>query len=805
MAALKGDLAHPVAWLRARDRNLAATRRAFRAAIVMPAVFAVADNVIANPVVATFASFGSFALLLLVGFGGPMRSRLTAQAALSATTAAFICLATLASNTAWLAVVAMAIVAFVVLFVGVVSSVLASATTALLLAFILPVSIPAPASSIPYRLEGWGIAAGAAFLAVALLWPGPAEDPMRRPVTVAIRALASRLRSDVAVTQGDEPGSGAAREAVVTGADNAVSGMRRAFFASPYRPTGLSSGARSVVRLVDDLNWLNDIVRQEAPGRPGHPISRAACRVELAAAAVLEQSAQALDTPAESVAALHAADGGLDRSLDDLQRRVAVDPPIHPVTPAAEMVAAEVTTGAPDDPAQDGDETEQRITEFLTSLDPSFRAQEVSYAVRQVAAKVEFATLAEQRSILDRVLGRQPTGLPATRSTASELAAAHVRRHSVWLHNSIRGAVGLSLATLITTQSGVQHGFWVLLATLSVLRSNALSTGQNAFRALAGTVVGFIVGAALLAAIGTNRDLLWALLPVVVLLFGLAPATISFAAGQAAFTLTLVILFNIIQPAGWRVGLIRVEDIAIGCGVSLLVGIMFWPRGAASAFGQALAEAYQDSARYLQAAVEFGMGRCDMSAPGRPGPSKESLRAAAASRLLDDAYRGYLAERGAKFISLADATTLLNGVAGLRLAADAVYDLWRGDDCMAPGDRAAAKAQVEAMADRVVGWYDELAAGLGGPGAVPDPLPADPVADQRLAATVRHDLRDTDGLANATAVRMVWTGDHLDAARRLADSLVGPTRKITERDPLHRMDAAIPWRVWPARHQATAA
>ena len=594
----------------------------------MPAVFAVADNVIANPVVATFASFGSFALLLLVGFGGPMRSRLTAQAALSATTAAFICLATLASNTAWLAVVAMAIVAFVVLFVGVVAG-LASATTALLLAFILPVSIPAPASSIPYRLEGWGIAAGAAFLAVALLWPGPAEDPMRRPVTVAIRALASRLRSDVAVTQGDEPGSGAAREAVVTGADNAVSGMRRAFFASPYRPTGLSSGARSVVRLVDDLNWLNDIVRQEAPGRPGHPISRAACRVELAAAAVLEQSAQALDTPAESVAALHAADGGLDRSLDDLQRRVAVDPPIHPVTPAAAMVAAEVTTGAPDDPAQDGDETEQRITEFLTSLDPSFRAQEVSYAVRQVAAKVEFATLAEQRSILDRVLGRQPTGLPATRSTASELAAAHVRRHSVWLHNSIRGAVGLSLATLITTQSGVQHGFWVLLATLSVLRSNALSTGQNAFRALAGTVVGFIVGAALLAAIGTNRDLLWALLPVVVLLFGLAPATISFAAGQAAFTLTLVILFNIIQPAGWRVGLIRVEDIAIGCGVSLLVGIMFWPRGAASAFGQALAEAYQDSARYLQAAVEFGMGRCDMSAPGRPGPSKESLRAAA--------------------------------------------------------------------------------------------------------------------------------------------------------------------------------
>jgi hypothetical protein len=573
---------------------------------------------------------------------------------------------------------------------------------------------------------------------------------------------------------------------VVTGADEAVNGMRRAFFASPYRPTGLSTGARSVVRLVDDLSWLDDIVRQEAPARPGHPASRAASRVTLAAAAVLEQSAQTLDSPAEPLGGLHAAEGGLDQSLDHLERRVTVHPP---------GVRAEGADA----------ETEQRISEFLTSLDPTFRAQEVSYAVRQVATKVEFATLAEQRTAVERILGRQPAGLPSAVSTVSELAVAHAQRHSVWLHNSIRGAVGLSLATVIATQSGVQHAFWVMLASLSVLRSNALSTGQTVFQALAGTVVGFVVAAALLAAIGTNPDVLWALLPVVVLLFGLAPATISFSAGQAAFTLTLVILFNIIQPAGWRVGLIRVEDIAIGCGVSLFVGIMFWPRGAAAAFGQTLAEAYQDSARYLQAAVAFGMGRCDTSTPERPGPSNQSQRAAAASRRLDDAYRGYLAERGTKSISLADATTLLNGVAGLRLAADAVHDLWRGDDCLAPGDRTAAKAQLTAMADRVVGWYDALAASLGGRGAVPDPLPADPVADERLGATVRHDLRDHDGLANATAVRMVWTGDHLDAARRLAASLVGPTRKISERGPLRRIDAAIPWRVFPARQHAPAA
>ena len=48
--------------------------------------------------------------------------------------------------------------------------------------------------------------------------------------------------------------------------------------------------------------------------------------------------------------------------------------------------------------------------------------------------------------------------------------------------------------------------------------------------------------------------MLWLLLPVAVLIAGLAPATISFAAGQAAFTLTLLILFNILAPEGGRSG-----------------------------------------------------------------------------------------------------------------------------------------------------------------------------------------------------------------------------------------------------------
>ena len=73
---------HPLRWLGQRDRGFAALRRATRAAIIMPSMFALGDKVIGNPQLATFAAFGSFAMLILVDFGGPMAERLQAEAAL---------------------------------------------------------------------------------------------------------------------------------------------------------------------------------------------------------------------------------------------------------------------------------------------------------------------------------------------------------------------------------------------------------------------------------------------------------------------------------------------------------------------------------------------------------------------------------------------------------------------------------------------------------------------------------------------------------------------------------------------------
>jgi uncharacterized membrane protein YccC len=739
-----------IGWLARHDPGYLALRRAGRAALLLPALFALGEKVLDNAQLATFAAFGTFAMLGLVDFEGRMRDRLQAQAWLGIAGATLLCLGTLASRDAWLAAAGMAIVAFVVLFAGVVSSVLARATTSLLLAFILPVSLPGPASVIPDRLAGWGLAAVAGLIAIRVLWPPPERSPLRAAAIGACKALALRLRADVAPEL----------EQAVARASEAIDSLQRGFLVAPFRPTGLSTPARTLVRLVDELVWLNDIVQAQAVERPGS-LDAPTRAVRLAVADVLDRGAELLEAPASGPEALRDALSGLDGALVAMERSVTQELPRRRFAATRDQAA--------------GDE---QVAAFIASLEPSFRAQELSFAAAQVGRNIDLTVAAEQRSWAESLLGHQPEGASGPLPTARQRARAHLRPSSVWLHNSLRGAAGLALAVLLANKVGAQHSFWVAFGAFSVLRSNALSTGQFVARSVLGTVVGFAVGAALLAAIGTNHTLLWLLLPLAVFFGVVAPTVISFTAGQAAFTVTLVILFNIIQPAGWRVGLIRIEDVALGCAVSLTVALLFWPRGAGAELRKALGDAYATSSAYLDEVVEYGSLCCTIASPASGAPEAAGLEAAAAYRRLDDVLRTYVAERGPKPVPLAEIANLVTGAAALRLTADAVLELWRGAGDPGVGDRAAARHELAGLSAQIRAWYAGLATTLEDEQAPLEPLALDRQADRRFVEALYRDLLDQDSLAGATAVRLIWTRDHLGAAARLQERIALPVQAL---------------------------
>jgi hypothetical protein len=86
----------------------------------------------------------------------------------------------------------------------------------------------------------------------------------------------------------------------------------------------------------------------------------------------------------------------------------------------------------------------------------------------------------------------------------------------------------------------------------------------------------------------------------------------------------------------------------------------------------------------------------------------------------------------------------------------------------------------------VTNWYAATAQAFIAGATVPRPLPRDEAADDRLFAGLRADL-DAPSAANARAkahiVRLVWTSDHVGAARRLQQPIELPARLAADASP----------------------
>ena len=286
---------------------------------------------------------------------------------------------------------------------------------------------------------------------------------------------------------------------------------------------------------------------------------------------------------------------------------------------------------------------------------------------------------------------------------------------SIWFRNSLRGAIGLSLAVLVAGELSVQHAFWVVLGALSVLRSSALNTGASIVQALLGTLAGIVAGGVLLEAIGGSETALWIALPLSAMLAAYAPRAVSFAAGQAGFTVAVFVIFDLIAGAGWQVGLVRLEDVSIGFAISLGVGLLFWPRGAATLLRGALDDALTTAAHYIEAAI----GRLAGGAPA----TSAALAAAAAEARLDAAFRQRLTERASDKPGLPESTRLMSAAARLRASAESMEVLaGRLGDTPRPEEARALPGD----AGRVAAWYVGLGESLGRHAPPPAPEAVDP-------------------------------------------------------------------------------
>ena len=157
----------------------------------------------------------------------------------------------------------------------------------------------------------------------------------------------------------------------------------------------------------------------------------------------------------------------------------------------------------------------------------------------------------------------------ATRSTAVLWFIrfrGHFTPRSVFFQNAIRLAVGLAAARLVAGVLDLSHGFWMFLATLTLMRTSVTATRAAVVPAFLGTVAGGLLMAVVLGLAGGDSMVYEVAFPFVLLLALAAGPIAGPVAGQALFTLLVAMLFAQMAPVSWRLAEVRILTLCwAGC------------------------------------------------------------------------------------------------------------------------------------------------------------------------------------------------------------------------------------------------
>ncbi|MFB7375361.1 FUSC family protein [Streptomyces sp. NPDC056222] len=583
--------------LRLPDAYVGAARRSLRVTLAAGAGFYLFLYGFEQPVAATYALFSAVSLAGLSHIPGTGRQRAVVLVKLLPVAWVLVAVGTFLAVRNWSAVAGMLVIGFALAFLAVGGPRPAGAAPGLQLLYILPSFPPYAPETIDERMAGTTVGILLLILAEIFVFPEPPTVPYRelaaRAAVTAERCAGELARPPFALSPTTAEAAGAAAEAL---RPSQVPEAERPAGAG-VRSRGLTHTGLSARTLLNRLVRLRAVPAGRAPEDAGLDLLRAVGR-----------------SAADSAALLRGAPGaGAPDSGPARERALLAAVPTRSVDPA----------------------TLRRRADLL----------EVADAALALATAAGLA-----------VRGRLVDGadLPAGRFWYARMRAPQLwwRRlvgnagsRSVFFQNAVRISLALAAARAIAGLDTLPHGFWALLATLTLTRTTLGATWGSIRQAVAGTLIGALCTAGLLALIGADTTVYAAmLLPLLLITFTVGPVK-GVGWAQAFFALVVSLVFAQLTATTWRLAEVRLLDVVIGSAIGAVFGLLAWPRGAQT-------EVRRSSTMLLRTAAEAVVATASTIAaggvrdPGKP-PVSSSLRHALV--LAETAYAQFQSEpRGPK-------------------------------------------------------------------------------------------------------------------------------------------------------------
>ncbi|MFD0141708.1 MULTISPECIES: FUSC family protein [unclassified Streptomyces] len=511
----------------------AMARRSVRVTLAASAGFYLFLYGFGSSVAATYALFAAVSMAGLSHIPGTGRQRARVLIPVVPACWVLVTIGTYLSVRTWSAAVGMLVIGFVLAFIAVGGPRPAGAAPGLQLMYILPSFPPYDPGSLGERLTGATVGLVLLILAERFLLPD-------HPTTVPYRERAARA-ADCAEGFADTLAAPpyALSDATVRTARPVSKDLRSSQVPEADRPAGPSVRDRAMAHtgLAARTLLARLAVLPPLPGGPTSP--GAGLDVLRAVRDSSRETAERLRGRTTGTAA-HA-------ELWRVRQALAAGPPNEAVVPAVlrrHAAALEVADAA---------------LAMSTAADIAVRGR----AAAATAAPGRF-WYAQMRA--PALWWRRLTG--------------HLGQRSVFFQNAVRISLALAAARAIAGIDTLPHGFWLLLATLTLTRTTARGTRSTVRVALTGTLVGALVAATLLALVGTDIEVYAAALPPLMLVtFTLGPVK-GVGWAQAMFTVVIALVFAQLAPATWQLAEFRLLDVLAGSAIGAVFGLFAWPRGA---------------------------------------------------------------------------------------------------------------------------------------------------------------------------------------------------------------------------------
>lgn len=161
-------------------------------------------------------------------------------------------------------------------------------------------------------------------------------------------------------------------------------------------------------------------------------------------------------------------------------------------------------------------------------------------------------------------------------SSILELFRSHLTVHSTFFRHALRLAIVATTSEVVAALWQIPTGYWITLTAIVALKPNYGGTSQTAFQRVLGTVLGGVIGIAIVTLIHNTWVIMGCLL--LLIMTAVAVRSLSFSLFGMLLTPAIILLLNVTSQGGWQIGILRIADSLAGGLLALLSSYLLFPR-----------------------------------------------------------------------------------------------------------------------------------------------------------------------------------------------------------------------------------